>query len=228
MTEGFDMYGGMTRALLGREGAWAFVRDFAACWERPLAPGDGWDEGEIDAAERRLGVRLPAALREAYGLFGRRDDLTRNHDNLLPPKELYVDDGGGVLVYQVENQGCAYWGVLLKDLEQDDPPTVTRLDGLGARWEPWEARLSVACIAMVMSEFVLLDEGPTDYVELEEGTDLGRAFRRLPDVGRETRWFTGPDVLMREIAGEFVNVRARTGAALDTVREAVPGDWLEG
>ncbi|WP_245873791.1 hypothetical protein [Streptomyces phaeoluteigriseus] len=59
MTEGFDMYGGMTRALLGREGAWAFVRDFAACWERPLAPGDGWDEGEIDAAERRLGVRLP-------------------------------------------------------------------------------------------------------------------------------------------------------------------------
>ncbi|WP_245873793.1 hypothetical protein [Streptomyces phaeoluteigriseus] len=133
-----------------------------------------------------------------------------------------------MLVYQVENQGCAYWGVLLKDLEQDDPPTVTRLDGLGARWEPWEARLSVACIAMVMSEFVLLDEGPTDYVELEEGTDLGRAFRRLPDVGRETRWFTGPDVLMREIAGEFVNVRARTGAALDTVREAVPGDWLEG
>ncbi|MFD5269511.1 SMI1/KNR4 family protein [Streptomyces sp. NPDC058335] len=228
MADGCDMYGGMTRALLGREGAWAFVRDFTACWGRPLAPGDGWDEAEIDAAERRLGVRLPTALREAYGLFGRRDDLTRNHDTLLPLKELYVDDDGGVLVYQVENQGCAYWGVLLKDLEQDDPPTVTRLDGPGAKWEPWEPRLSTACVAMVMSEVVLLDDGPTDYVELEVGTDLGREFRRLPDVGRETRWFTCPDVLIREIAGEFVNVRARTEAALDAVREAVPGDWLEG
>jgi hypothetical protein len=114
-----------------------------------------------------------------------------------------------VLVYQVENQGCAYWGVLLKDLEQDDPPTVTRLDGPGAEWEPWEPRLSVACVATVMSEVVLLDDGPTDYVELEEGTDLGREFRRLPDVGRETRWFAGPDVLIREIAE---GVRQRPGA----------------
>lgn len=30
---------------------------------------------DLDAAEQRLGLPLPAALREAYLLFGRRDDL---------------------------------------------------------------------------------------------------------------------------------------------------------
>ncbi len=30
---------------------------------RPWQPGDGYDEAEIEAAEARLGVRLPASLR---------------------------------------------------------------------------------------------------------------------------------------------------------------------
>ncbi len=30
---------------------------------RPWQPGDGYDEAEIEAAEARLGVRLPTTLR---------------------------------------------------------------------------------------------------------------------------------------------------------------------
>ncbi|MCX4765607.1 SMI1/KNR4 family protein [Streptomyces sp. NBC_01275] len=226
-TAEFDLDGGLTRALRGRAEAWEFVRGFAAYWGWPLEPGDGWDDVRLGEVEGRLGVRLPAALREAYGLFGRRGDLTCNQDELLAPEALYVEDG--VLVYQVENQSCAYWGVPLADLGQDDPGTVARPDAPGARWEAWEPSLSVACVAMIMAETLFRQDGFTDYVELDEDVDLEvLGLRRLPDVGRGSRWFAGPDVLIRELDGGFVFVRARTEAALDAVREAVPGDWLEG
>ncbi|MFD9634254.1 hypothetical protein [Streptomyces violascens] len=46
-------------------------------------------------------------------LFGRRRDLTSNHDVLLAPAELYVDPGREPLVFRHENQGSASWGILL-------------------------------------------------------------------------------------------------------------------
>ncbi|MEY9967556.1 hypothetical protein ABIA33_005627 [Streptacidiphilus sp. MAP12-16] len=61
---------------------------------------------------------------QAYLFLGRRTDLTSNHDRLLMPDELYVADGA--LVYRVENQGAASWGVLLEDLGDDDLGTVMR------------------------------------------------------------------------------------------------------
>ncbi|MFD7880375.1 SMI1/KNR4 family protein [Streptomyces sp. NPDC059766] len=229
MNDVFDLRQGLARALDGREPAWEFIRGFAACWERPLEPADGFGEAELAAAERRLGVPLPAALREAYGLFGRRSDLTSNHDTLLGPDQLYVADGA--LVYQTENQGAAFWGVLLTDLEQDDPATVMRLDLADKsqeRWEPWEPALSTAFVSMVMSELMQLDDGLTDHAEADEDLDLAGTFTELPAVGRSLRWFAGPDVLLREVDGWFLDVRARTPQALDAVRDAVAVDWLDG
>ncbi|MFF3333507.1 SMI1/KNR4 family protein [Streptomyces sp. NPDC002888] len=230
MTVVFDMHDGLARALRGRAEAWDFLRAFAAHWTRPLEPGDGWSAEAVAGAERRLGVALPAALREAYVLFGRRTDLTSNHDTLLGPDELYVSDGA--LVYRVENQGCAFWGVALEDLERADPGTLIRpdlADKSQERWEPWEPSLSAACVSMVMSETVLRDDGLTDHGEVAEGElDLVGILRRLPDIGPELRWFSGPDVLVREVEGGFLDVRARTEEALDAVREAIPADWLNG
>jgi hypothetical protein len=42
----------------------------------PWQPGDGYDEAEIEAAEARLGFRLPSTLRNFYLAWGRRQDLT--------------------------------------------------------------------------------------------------------------------------------------------------------
>ena len=39
-------------------------------------------------------------------------------------------------------------------------------------------------------------------------------------------WFTGPEVLLCDLAGSWLWVRARTAAALDAVRVALPGKWL--
>ncbi|MEU2250602.1 SMI1/KNR4 family protein [Streptomyces sp. NPDC019224] len=240
MMETFDIHTRLPGALRDRAGAWRFVADFAAYWQQPLQPGDGWSVAEVEAAERRLGLVLPAALREAYLLLGRRTDLTGNHDTLLRPDELHVVDGA--LVYRVENQGAASWGVLLADLEDDDPGTVMRpdlADKSQERWEAWESSLMVACIdmimsetvlyEMIMSETVLYEAGFTDF--LEGGADevgLVGQFRELPGLGREVRWFAGADVLIRELDGFCLNVRARTEEALDQLRDSVSGDWLEG
>lgn len=230
MTETFDIHTRLSRALHDRAEAWRFVADFAAYWQQPLQPGDGWTSVEVETAERRLGVGLPTPLREAYLFFGRRSDLTSNHDTLLKPDELYVADGA--LVYRVENQGAASWGVLLAQLGDNDPGTVMRVDLADKsqeRWEAWDSSLRVACIEMVMSETALFEGGFTDFLDVAaEEVALEQLFRELPRVGRDTRWFAGADVLIRELDGFCLNVRARTKEALEQLRELVPGDWLEG
>ncbi|MCQ9182986.1 SMI1/KNR4 family protein [Streptomyces sp. IBSBF 2953] len=230
MTETFDIHTRLSEALHNRADAWRFVADFAAYWQQPLQPGDGWSVAEVEAAEQRLGLVLPAALRETYLLLGRRTDLTNNHDTLLKPDELHVVDGA--LVYRVENQGAASWGVLLADLGDEDPGTVMRsdlADKSQERWEVWESSLTVACIDMVMSETVLFGSGFTDFLEGDaEEVGLVGQLRELPAVGRDVRWFADADVLVRELDGFCLNARARTEKALHRLRDSVPGDWLEG
>jgi hypothetical protein len=44
--------------------------------------------------------------------------------------------------------------------------------------------------------------------------------------GPPIRWFSGPDVLIRDDSREWMWVAARTPEALQGVRQAIPGDWL--
>jgi hypothetical protein len=231
MTRPIDMTAGMQAALQGRAQAWRFLTDFAACWRAPLQAGDGYDPAMLDAAEHRLGLRLPPALREAYMLLGRRDDLCRNQDRLLRPEELHVCQGA--LVYHAENQGVAHWGVLLDDLAGEDPPAVVWLDlanKAAERWQPWNARLSVALVELVMSESALYDgDGLSDGADLPDGV-LGM-FEPLPALlpagnGYDSAWFAGDDLLVHVNDGCWLTVRARSSEALDAVRDAVPGDWV--
>ncbi|MFE4518504.1 SMI1/KNR4 family protein [Kitasatospora sp. NPDC056783] len=218
----FDFPAAMAESVRSRAGAWALVRGFAAYWGEPLGPGDGFTDAELDAAERRLGLRLPAALREAYRLFGRRADLTSSHDVLLTPEELHVLDGA--LVYRAENQGCMHWGVPLADLDREDPPTVARLDLADKsqeRWEPWEECFTTAAVTMAMMEKLLEDVELSDCLESEE--DLPGGFRELPALGRNYRWHQGPEVLVGVLGEAWVAARARTPEALDALYEAAPG-----
>ncbi|MFJ7243356.1 SMI1/KNR4 family protein [Kitasatospora sp. NPDC098652] len=212
----FDMRAAMAGAPDGRAGAWALVRGFAGYWGEPLGSRDGFTEAELDAAEQRLGLRLPVALREAYRLFGRRADLTSSQDVLLTPDELHVLDGA--LVYRAENQGCAHWGVLLADLALEDPPTVGRLDLADKsqeRWEPWEERFSTAAAVMAMSEKLLEDAELS--VFFAPGDELPDGLEELPALGCHYRWYAGPDVLLLRIEEDFMVARARTEAALDAL-----------
>lgn len=229
--------GGVT----GRAHAWGFLRRFADEWTGlPLRSEDGCTTAELDVVEAELGFRLPAALREGYALLGRRDDLTRQQDPLLPPPALQVvDDFGGVLVFRHENQGCASWGIPLDEIEQDDPPVVVEShDG----WIPFLDRMSVAWVELVLSESLLGLGSLYDACELP-GTllpDLWARYTRvdLPDhpmwVGAACsplRWYAAPGRLLRR-DGVFdhcwVHARGRTAADLEAIRADLPGPWVVG
>ncbi|MFJ8828363.1 SMI1/KNR4 family protein [Streptomyces sp. NPDC102467] len=235
----FDMAQALSAGVAGRAGAWEFVRGFAAHWTTPLSEGDGWDEADLVAAEERLGLRLPVALREVYQLLGRRRDLTSNHDVLLAPAELYVDASREGLVFRHENQGAASWGVLLADLAKEDPGVFIRADladKTAEKWDSWLERLSLAFVEIVLSESLHAPEGLCDFLSDldEDGIDvLERNCTRLPfpgyPLGEEepgVRWFLGANVLVRDDEGEVLLARARTEDALDRMRELIPGDWL--
>ncbi|RAY11053.1 SMI1/KNR4 family protein [Actinomadura craniellae] len=239
MAQKFDLVQEVSAGVEDRAAAWRFVRGFARDWASPLTDGDGWSEEDLAAAEERLGVRLPVALREAYLLLGRREDLTSNHDTLLSPAELYLDDRKEALVFRQENQGAASWGVLVADLGEADPAVFVRMDLADKRseiWERWLDRLSLTFIEIVLSESVQAPGELTDFLgELEEEDleTLERDCTRLPfpeyplcQQPPGTRWFTGPGVLLREDDRAVLYARGRTPEALDEVRDQIAGDWL--
>ncbi|MEV8094491.1 SMI1/KNR4 family protein [Kitasatospora sp. NPDC085879] len=232
MTQGFDLVEGVAAGLEDRAAAWWFVQDFAEHWAAPLGDGDGWAEADLAAAEERLGLRLPAALREAYGLFGRRTDLTARHDVLLGPAELHLDEEGRVLVLRHENQGAASWGLGLDELHRPDP-AVLYTSGQG--WQPWLDRLSVALLELVLSESLHTAEDFSDLLEPLDQTlrTVEQQYVQLPfpdypvfAAPDGSRWFAGDEVLLRADGGGLLYARARTPEALAELRKTLPGDWL--
>lgn len=241
MVDEFDVAQALRGRTPGRARSWAFVRAFAAAWAEPLADGAGTRAEELERAEETLGLVLPTALREAYSLLGTRHDLTGNQDPLLQPSELFVhDEFGGVLVFRSENQGCAFWGVRLRDLDRDDPPVfVQSRDG----WVPFLERVSLACVELVLSETLLGSAGRL-YNACELPADLVRelpirfAQVEFPEyplwTGKEespVRWFSAPGKLLR-LDGlsdhSRLHVRGRTPADLESLCATVPGHWVRG
>ncbi len=242
MAEGFDVAQALGDGAVNRAGVWRFVKAFSASWETPLSPGDGFTPAEIRSAEERLGLGLPAALREAYLLFGRRNDLIAGQNPLLGPDELLLDPSGRLLVFRSENQGCAGWGVPLTELSADDPSVALFSDHLPRfSWRPFLDRLSLACVEAVLSEAVMARRyGPQ-----------GRECRATPELiawvetayepvalplhptwyqpaGAPVRWFSAPGrLLCLEPAGTGQNlvVVGREKADLLEVVRTVPGDW---
>jgi hypothetical protein len=99
---------------------WSKYKDLAAALVRPLGPEDRLPEAEIRAAEERLGVRLPHALRLYYQRAGRFAAINEAFNRLLPPAELRIEVER--LVFYEEQQGAFAWGIRLDDGELEDPP----------------------------------------------------------------------------------------------------------
>jgi hypothetical protein len=221
------------------------LRRFTELWSTRLDESSGCDDQELTAAEHRLGLTLPAAVREGYALLGRRDDLTNNQDTLLRPDQLHFDETGQALVFRVENQAVAYWGIVVEDLRLDDPPVIFQLDAPRGAPQPWRRfldRFSLACVEMVLTEH------RSDYHDNRESDQaalglLERHYTRLamPDyplwAGTDypmsagpaespVCWFSGRDVLIRDDSRQWMWVVARTPEALQAVRHTIPGDWL--
>ncbi|HET9516913.1 MAG TPA: SMI1/KNR4 family protein [Actinoplanes sp.] len=243
----FDLASELTTALTDstaadRSGVWQFVHRFAAAWHLPLASDDGCTDAELDAAEARLGASLPAALREAYRLFGRRSDLTSNEDVLLAPEDLFLDPGGQALVFRVQSHALAFWGVRVADLGEADPPvafTLNLADRSAGSWHGWLDSVSSACVEMVLSES-LYGEDAVQHALVDkreqtpaDGDLLAATLTRVPlpeyptsgAFGPGVRWFAGDELLARDDARTWLTIRTATPAALTTARRSLPGPW---
>lgn len=230
---GFDFGTGLAAALRDRAATWDYARGIAAFWSTPLTEGDGCEEAELAASERRLGFLLPAALREGYALLGRRRDLTSNQDVLLPPTQLHVYEDA--LVFRDENQSVSCWGIPLAALEAEDPPVEIRTDladKRAERWEPWLGTVSATFAGIVLAEPLLAGVESSDFCYISDDAALAtleRDFAELPfPDGPGLRWFAGQDALVQVIDDVGFAARARTPAALDALRERLGGDWLAG
>src|SRR5207302_2034323 len=107
-----------------RSERWALLSQLVTHWYTPLIQRDGYDAEDLQQCGERLGVPIPAALREWYCLAGRRSDIWNRQDTLLSPERLsFVGD---LLEFYVENQYVTSWGVQRRALAEDDPPVLVR------------------------------------------------------------------------------------------------------
>jgi hypothetical protein len=238
MVGGFDVGRAVGAGLGDRRRVLEFIGEFAAAWTRPLAREDGYGQDVLQSVEEHLGVRLPAALREAYLVLGKRTDLTAVQDRLLPPGSLRVDRAEAVIVFRRENQACAERGVAAADpRDPEDPPVFVRRPG-DRPWEPFAARMSLACAEMALSEVVLGAKfmAMCDASGVPAAADAQSLYPRvaLPeyplwcDTAVTSRWFAAPGKLLRvDGRGPFCWLVAagQTHDDLQSICAAIPGDW---
>src|SRR4051794_10185663 len=112
-----------------------YLRDYQKVYSdlgRELTPGDACPESEVAAAEARLGLRVPKALRDYYLVAGREDGFNQAHDRFFPPGEWFVDQGH--LVFKEENQSAVYWGVAATPEPPDDPSVFQGVNDDSIQW----------------------------------------------------------------------------------------------
>lgn len=122
----------------------------------------------IAAAEARLGLILPAALREWYLQFGECSAVWNVQDRLVPLSDLEVE--GNQLVFYREHQGVVNWSIPISELSLPDPPVF--VSDPGGECLNFEEAPSVSVFAIQM----LCLNAKFSYLELArangQGTEL--------------------------------------------------------
>jgi hypothetical protein len=191
-----------------RDGRWRLASDFIEHWIHPISESDRISPARLDAAEARLGLPLPGALREWYERLGCRGDLWSAQDTLLPPEELTLR--GDLLAFYVENQAVWFIGVGRGDLAADDPPALIdeREIAEGAR----DLSPSISLLALQMLAYAVKFARPVGEYLFGSWTEatlraIGRHYTRsaLPPLdlfGQDTIFYEGPDALIEVSGGD--------------------------
>jgi hypothetical protein len=93
-------------------------RDLFETFGYPLTDGMRVAAKTLVTTEKRLGVKIPNALREYYLVAGRERRFNTCHNRLLPPERLFIDHKK--LVFMEENQTVVWWGVSMRNLNSLD------------------------------------------------------------------------------------------------------------
>jgi hypothetical protein len=95
----------------------------------PLTERTAVSAEAVAAAQKRLGVRIPAALRDYYLVAGHEHRFNTCCNRLLPPPKWTVSKQR--LLFMEENQWAGWWGVSTRNPDSDDPPV-----SQGIKYEP--------------------------------------------------------------------------------------------
>jgi hypothetical protein len=117
-----------------------YRRSLRLIFGRPLVARDGVPELRLRRAEQRLGIGLPAAMRDYYLVAGAASE-NREHNRLCTPEELLVEEGR--LLFMEENQAVVDWGVPVRSRKRADPEVWQRVNGDEPEWYSEELPFSV-------------------------------------------------------------------------------------
>jgi hypothetical protein len=120
-----------------------FARKYSAALEsligRPLISRVGLPLAQLIACERRLKLRLPAALKSYYQLAGKLP-INTEHNRLYPPRSLGIKNGK--VVFMEENQAVVFWGIDVRELKGSDPTVYQANNEREIAWYPEELGFS--------------------------------------------------------------------------------------
>src|SRR5262249_45949861 len=117
-----------------------FYRTIYKTFGYPLKERVGITPRVIAKEEKRLGVRIPAALRDFYLVAGRDQRFTECHQRLLAPYAWEIDKHR--LIFMEENQSVCWWGVSIRNSKTDDPPISQGISGDVITWVREQRRCS--------------------------------------------------------------------------------------
>jgi hypothetical protein len=141
-------------------------------------PEDRMSDPILNAAELRLGLRLPLAVRALYSVTGSSKAIHRSHNELVAPERIYV--GGDHLVFYEENQAGVVWGIPLSRLGAEDPPVDQGQPDLGSStWTFYPEFRSVSEFACAQGAWQAV-QGGLPYVGVRQRP-------RAEDAGGATR-----------------------------------------
>jgi hypothetical protein len=186
-----------------------------------LPPVDSWGvpRALVDAAEHRLGVRLPAALREWYERYGRLDVVWSPQDRLVAPERLTIEQG--FLAVCIECQDVVRWGIRSSDLASDDPPVVLHQED--RRAELLEEASSTSAFGLLFAAMnTKWSEKPMYRANGQIPDDavaaIEKTLPRLPFA--DTHWPCSPGSQLYGSDDLVVDVQARTWVWLVSLSEA--------
>lgn len=113
----------------------------------PLTEREATPREELAAAEKRLGVKAPPALRDYYLVAGRERRFNVCCHRLMPPEEWRIDKHR--LLFIEENQVVCWWGVSTRNPASEDPPVSQGINDDPVTWYPVQRKCSVFLLLML-------------------------------------------------------------------------------
>jgi len=136
--------------LWHRKGMASFKKYYRTIYDTfgyPLTERTALSSEVLAAAQKRLGVRIPAALRDYYLVAGLERRFSACHNQLLPPQRWALDKQR--LIFMEENQWVAWWGVSTRNPDSDDPPVSQGVNDEPITWHPEHRKCSVFLAVML-------------------------------------------------------------------------------